>query len=706
MEQIQIREEEIAASIVPRSLDAEDNTITKNKSSPSVVDGIVVGTTVAAAAAGATAAGAAAGITATRSSPNIIQSDNNNGVSQEKFTAISKENKDLKEQYAKLRVELEQQQVVTEQVRQEASAFLEEMRTLAESESSWSSEKQSREIESLKKEVQEWKTRYSKSKAQVRNLRASTYGSSPFPHQQVAVDSTYLSSSGRILDVNVTKFQLAMDDFLVKARTTSPKYLMDHLHNVVTATRVITQDVSSNYNGDINKDITNTNGSATTTPAINSSDANGKGSKDSDLLQSEIAQATSLVSATATHLITTTRNHSTSGGLSPMFLVDAAATDLASSVIDLIRLAKVRPTSTLPSPTKSNGNNSVSSNINEHHYSSSTAGSIPNTPNVSGHSRQASSSQLSRGHGRTHSRTQSSSHHLQSQSISSPSGVYRNPLDSPQSSHSHSHSRQISDYSTSSINGNNNLNGASSSTINGGSSQRHVRTTPSTSFDFMNSNVSPIKRSTSNGTFHTDNNIDQHSFQNNYSSQHQAPSSSSSQMQEQSNLQQYASKPMTYSTSNISTIMVDPEKKTVAELQEYLESQTVSVIDSIQDLLTGIKGNATYFEVRANVSLITSTVQPVIDATHKSMTQTRNWRLKDLGKYIVDSLESCCERMSALYADSSVFDDHMIPDRQFKQRLAGISFDMARCTKELVKTVEEVSLKMEISQIDHELEHQ
>lgn len=47
--------------------------------------------------------------------------------------------------------------------------------------------------------------------------------------------------------------------------------------------------------------------------------------------------------------------------------------------------------------------------------------------------------------------------------------------------------------------------------------------------------------------------------------------------------------------------------------------------------------------------------------------------------------------------------DEDYADKNFKQRLAGIAFDVAKCTKELVKTVEEASLKDEISYLNSRL---
>lgn len=671
-------------------------------------------------------------------------SESSNG----KYVALLDENESLKEQYGQLQSELEQQQIVTDQVRREASAFLEEMRTLAESEGSWaSSEKHAREIETLKREVSEWKARYSKAKSQVRNLRSSTYGSgsgkvTAFPHQQVAmgsVDASYVSPTGRILDVNVTKFQVAMDDFLLKTRTTPPKQLMDHLHNLVQATRLISQDVTSaDASSNDTNDLAANGGSSNKGTEKSSSNSRG-----TDALQAELAQATSVVSATATHLITTTRNHAIAGGISPMFLLDAAATDLSASVIDLIRLAKVKP-SPAGAIGASGSLSSITTNLTEQSEHDLAATGLGQSPSQSQRSDKTPYIGHSKSHNRTHSRTHSRSHSISSSTglqtpalVSSASMTSTVPQGIPASnsmqfaqtsptsantsrtaSYSRQHTAAVSQTSPGyshhrQASSNNNSSGSNQVNYSTPSGDKYSNgTAPSSplfskqqpadqSFDYTTSEISPMKAPASENRRAAE---DQHHYQHHSrtasgSGHYQSPSMSSF-----GNLPTTSTPKSTHHTSHRNVIMVDPEKKTVGELQVYLETQTASVIDSIQQLLTGIKGSSNYAEVRHSIYETISTVKPVIDATSRSMTQTRNWRLRDLGKYIVDSLESCCERMGALSLDSSVFDENLIPDKQFKQRLAGISFDMARCTKELVKTVEEVSLKFEINELDQEIE--
>lgn len=588
----------------------------------------------------------------------------------EKYKALLKERDSIQDNYAKLRAELEQQQFVTEQVRQEASSFLEEMRTLAEStDTNYNNEKYVRQIESLKKEINEWKQRYSKLKAKLRSLKSNSYSS--FPHVKVAstdedkslntVDTKYLSEEGKILDTDVIKYQVAMDDFLVKARTSPVKYLMEHLHEVVATTRVITQDVNETFR--------------TEKPIEDGSQLNGsKSVEESDLLQSEIAQATSLVSATATHLITTTRNHSTSGGISPIFLIDAAATDLSQAVVELIKLAKIKPTYGLNSP-KNRG-----TGFDQSSPSSDPFLTRKNRSSDHHHSRTHSSkgSDFSVGSSPQNQSQQHSHHRQRSQSQSSPQSQQEAALPLPVPQDTRSASGPVpSALRTGYEDGHRTVSETAQSPISNLADREkdvqgtgHTRTTPSSSIDYTFPQVSPMRVA-------------------------RLPTGGPEPKE---------SLGLPYINSNASSVLVDPEKRTIKELQEYLESQTAAVVGSIQNLLTGIKGSANYGKVRQDVLTTTDCVRPVIDATSRSMTQTRNWRLKDLGQYIVESLGSSCERMAALHESSLQHEDSALPDRHLKQRLASIAFDIAKSTKELVKIVEEVSIKMDINEIDNELQ--
>lgn len=445
---------------------------------------------------------------------------------------MTKKYQRLKKDHERLTKELEEQQKITDQVRHEASMFLEEMRTLA------SQEMDMGKLQELKVEAQEWKSRYMRAKSQVRDMRASTYGGRNLFQPSTAPiekDSPYYDEkNGKIRDSSVTRFQIAMDEFLVKSRSDSAN-ILDNLHYLVVATRRVTQDI--------------TDGAERATDSEE---------------QSQIAQCTSLVSTTANHLITTTRNHATSGGLAPMSVLDAAASDLSSAVIELVKVAKVRPGSDLDDETP------------------------PPRPNS-----------------------------YQEEEV-----------------HEEPPEEKVG------------LGISEGASVNEATMEADVPITVKKRFATQNS------------------------------------------------------KEMSMAVSNFD--IADPDN-TVAELQGYLEEKTVGVIDSIQSLLTGIRDNEIMSILRPHIDNITSSVNKMIEATGTSMNQTRNWQLKDKGQYILANLSDCSQRMANLRTDSDHLDQQDHPDRHLKQRLAGISFDMAKCTKELVKTVEEVSLNAEISHIDEQL---
>ena len=159
-------------------------------------------------------------------------------------------------------------------------------------------------------------------------------------------------------------------------------------------------------------------------------------------------------------------------------------------------------------------------------------------------------------------------------------------------------------------------------------------------------------------------------------------------------------------TFNIDLFDIDDPDNTLTQVLLYLEHQTVQVISTIQSLLSAIKKpDATRGDLREKSLAITVVIQQMTEATNTSMNQTRNAQLKEHGSWVVRSLEDCQHRMTILCKPNTDKKDLDFADKNFKQRLAGISFDIAKCTKELVKTVEEASLKEDIANLDARLQH-
>ena len=218
--------------------------------------------------------------------------------------------------HQQLQGDLRQQQKVTGEVKKEAATFLREMKALSErsNQNAEREEKLVRQVYKLEEEVKEWTNRYSKVKSQLRTLRAPSMSS---PTQQSDIDQlltnrAFLQRDGLIRHVHATRFQISIDELLRTARISEPSSVLIHVKTVVIAARDITQDINR------------------MTP------------RDDEEAQ-HINKLKSRISATANNLITAARNFAVANGLSPVSLLDAAASHLTSSIVELMRIAKIRP---------------------------------------------------------------------------------------------------------------------------------------------------------------------------------------------------------------------------------------------------------------------------------------------------------------------------------------------------------------------------
>ncbi|KAL8729669.1 MAG: hypothetical protein Q9166_004618 [cf. Caloplaca sp. 2 TL-2023] len=218
----------------------------------------------------------------------------------------------LNKAHQDLQGELRQQQITTREVKQEAAGFLNDMRVLSER----SHQIYDREellihrVHRLEEQVNEWKSRYARAKAQLRSLRTSSVPFQQADFQQLAKAGDLIREDGLVEDVHVTQFQMAIDELLRNARTSDAQSILPQVRQVVVAVRQITQDI-------------------------------GAPTKEDMLAQT--SKLKSKVSATANNLITASKNFAASKGLSPVSLLDAAASHLATAMVELIRVAKIRP---------------------------------------------------------------------------------------------------------------------------------------------------------------------------------------------------------------------------------------------------------------------------------------------------------------------------------------------------------------------------
>ncbi|KAL9047379.1 MAG: hypothetical protein Q9214_000030 [Letrouitia sp. 1 TL-2023] len=215
----------------------------------------------------------------------------------------------LNKTHQELQIELRQQQKIAKEVKKEAAMFLNEMKTISERSSrAYNREEELvSQVHLLEDQVKEWKNRYARARTQLRTQRTSSLPLQQKNLKQVASAEDLIQENGLVKDVHVTKFQLAIDDLLRVARTSERESLLTYVKPVVIAVREISQDAT-----DIRNDA-----------------------------EPQVDKLKAKISATANNLITATKNFAVSQGLSPVSLVDAAASHLSVAVVALIRVTKI-----------------------------------------------------------------------------------------------------------------------------------------------------------------------------------------------------------------------------------------------------------------------------------------------------------------------------------------------------------------------------
>lgn len=225
---------------------------------------------------------------------------------------------DLRGRYDTLIQDFEIQQQMTDEVKDEAAHSLSEMRSLADqlSQRAEHEEALSKRVSELEAIVDDWRSRHAKTHAHLRDLKSGSMGlyiNDP-TSTQFAQTGSITDPKGLISDVSVSRFQLSIDELLQLARKDEPVAIMNYMPTLVDCIRGITQDI----------------------------DQASAGIKEPEESKKQRMKAKAKVSAATNNLITASKNHSTSNGMTPLSLIDAAATHLTLAVIELAKIVKVR----------------------------------------------------------------------------------------------------------------------------------------------------------------------------------------------------------------------------------------------------------------------------------------------------------------------------------------------------------------------------
>ena len=249
----------------------------------------------------------------------------------------------LDREHQELRTQLLRQEKVTSEVKEEAASWLNQMKILSErvGPSHEREERMVHQVHALERELQDWKSRYAKTKTQLRTLRASSISDSLNVSSVEGASRDFVAQDGLVRDVHVTKFQLAIDELLKSAHGNEADTVLAHVKSVIIAVRNISLDIGDTQSG-----------------------------KDEVSQQKNKIQAK--LSATSNNLITASRNFALSKGLSPVSLLDAAASHVSATVIELIHFVKIRLTPT--AELEDDDDNSIIADSPADYYGFSTSG--------------------------------------------------------------------------------------------------------------------------------------------------------------------------------------------------------------------------------------------------------------------------------------------------------------------------------------------
>ena len=186
-------------------------------------------------------------------------------------------------------------------------------------------------IRDLDTQCKDYKRKYELAKTELRGLKGSC---SPMPAKRTVLlkpyihvatsqlflqppktdDSFPMSPDGAILDIHVTAFVSAVDSLLTAGRSNSPTRVLVPMKAVINAVTAIADDLRQFERRSRSDEI------------------------DLDVLRSLRDRA----EATLSNLVVATKSHATGAGMSPVSLLDAAASHVSSTITEIAKIAYIR----------------------------------------------------------------------------------------------------------------------------------------------------------------------------------------------------------------------------------------------------------------------------------------------------------------------------------------------------------------------------
>ncbi|KAH9485141.1 hypothetical protein JR316_0002048 [Psilocybe cubensis] len=205
-----------------------------------------------------------------------------------------------------------------EQLRSDMEGLLEEINELARRNDELMTAKESDNvlIRDLDNQLKEYKRKYEQAKTELRGIKATSQLFLQAPRFDKGEDQLPMASDGGVQDIHVTAFLSAIDSLLTAGRSNAPTRVLTPMKAVVNAVTNIIEDVKT----------------------FERRSAKDRGDVELDTLQSLRDRA----EATLSNLVAATKTHASSSGMSPVSLLDAAASHVSVTITEIGRTISIR----------------------------------------------------------------------------------------------------------------------------------------------------------------------------------------------------------------------------------------------------------------------------------------------------------------------------------------------------------------------------
>ncbi|KAJ1025228.1 hypothetical protein NDA16_002732 [Ustilago loliicola] len=515
-----------------------------------------------------------------------------------------------------------QQAEVVGELKQEVSNLLEELRELSARNDEMQADRDNDVIviKDLNAQMANYKRLYETAKTELRNLKAT---SQLYVQPPKADDFLPASDKGAIADVNLTAFQSSIDELLAAARSKTPGNVLLSMKTVVLATTLVTDDVSKYEQIPANL------------------------AELSHEEQEQLMALKSKCSATLNNLMTACRNHASSHGLSPVSLLDAAASHVSATIVDLVKLLKVRKASKVEADEfqATFGEESAAARLKPLHINAQSANReasatlSPNTANS--YSFASLNPSSAAGDDRFSPRIRNSP----TMGRYSPIGYKAETIRKDSGGENHWRSRATSISSVGSANASTPSMATMPEMPNLHGAKRFMADAkPTAAIDGING-ILPLNGGAS-----------------------PSPQSNDSQVQRSETYDSL----QTRTSASGSGFGSQNGEENWSELRNYIEVQTEAIVHSIQALLSAIREGAQGVQLSENLTQITTIVSSIVAISKGNLPA----KSKSEGERILDELTDNCEKLSEMQGQEAF-------DRSTKSTMASASYGVAKGLKAL-----------------------